>query len=359
MAVTPFEVAVRAIPPVALVVTVVAWMVHDLGGLAVAVIAVLLIAVVLVAVHHAEVVAHRVGEPFGSLVLAVAVTVIEVGLILSLMSAGGIKAETLARDTVYAAVIITCAGIVGLSLLVATLGAQPIVHFNSEGSGAALATVAALATLTLVMPTVTTSTPGPTSSTVQLVFAGIASLGLYLLFVFVQTVRHRDYFMDKSPDVEHAEAPTNRETAVSLILLLTALVAVVGLAKLTSPTIEAAVLAVGLPVGFVGVIIAIVVLLPESLAAVRAARRDRLQTSMNLALGSAMASIGLTIPVIALSQIWLPVQLKLGLAPSQIVLLALTMFVATLTVTPGRATLQQAGVHLAIFGAFIALSISP
>lgn len=358
MAAPVLDVAAKALPPVALVVLAVVWG-RDLGGGAVAAIAVLLMAAVLAAVHHAEVVAHRVGEPFGSLVLAVAVTVIEVGLILSLMAAGGEKAGTLARDTVFAAVMITCAGIVGLSLLVATVGKQPIVDFKSEGSGAALATVGALATLTLVLPTFTTSTPGPTFSPGQLAFAAICSLTLYLLFVFVQTVRHRDYFLDDSVDGVPGSKPTNRQAGLSLVLLLVALVAVVGLAKITSPTIEAGVLAAGLPLAVVGVIIALVVLLPEALAAVRAARRDQVQTSLNLAFGSAMASIGLTIPAIALAQIWFPVQLSLGLAPAQIVLFALTMFAAILTVMPGRATLQQAGVHLAIFGAFIALSLSP
>lgn len=350
--------AAKAIPPIALLTLAVTWE-RDLGGVAVGVIAILLIAAVLAAVHHAEVVAHRVGEPFGSLVLAVAVTVIEVGLIVSLMAAGGQKAETLARDTVFAAVMITCAGIVGLSLLFATARRRPIVHFNSEGSGAALATVGSLATLTLVLPSFTTSTPGPTFTSGQLTFAAVCSLTLYVLFVFVQTVRHRDYFQDDSVDGQPVGRPSNSTAGLSLVLLIVALVAVVGLAKTTSPTIEAGVLAAGLPLAVVGVIIAMVVLLPEALAAVRAARRDRVQTSLNLAFGSAMASIGLTIPVIALAQIWLPVQLNLGLAPAQIVLLALTMFVAILTVTPGRATLQQAGVHLAIFGAFIVLSLSP
>ena len=358
MAASTLDVATKALPPVALVTLAAVWG-RDLGGFAVAAIAILLGAVVLAAVHHAEVVAHRVGEPFGSLVLAVAVTVIEVGLIVSLMAAGGEKAGTLARDTVFAAVMITCAGIVGLSLLVATARKRPIVHFNSEGSGAALATVGALATLTLVLPAVTTSSPGPTFSTGQLAFAAICSLTLYLLFVFVQTVRHRDYFMDDSDGDHAAHQPSNRQAILSLVLLVVALVAVVGLAKITSPTIEAGVVAAGLPLAVVGVIIALVVLLPEALAAVRAARRGRVQTSLNLAFGSAMASIGLTIPVIALAQIWLPVQLQLGLSPVEIVLFALTMFAAILTVTPGRATLQQAGVHLAIFAAFIAVTLSP
>src|SRR3954471_2193794 len=157
-------------------------------------VAVVLAGAVLAAVHHAEVVAHRVGEPFGSLILAVAVTVIEVGLIVTLMASGGDDASTLARDTVFAAVMITCNGVVGLALLVAALR-EHVVPFRAEATTAALSTVATLATLTLVLPTFTTSTPGPEFSTSQLAFAAVASLTLYLLFVFVQTVRHRDYFL--------------------------------------------------------------------------------------------------------------------------------------------------------------------
>ncbi len=211
-----------------------------------------------------------------------------------------------------------------------------------------------------MLPTFTTSSPGPTFTTAQLAFAAVASLALYLLFVFVQTIRHRDYFVNPGTlDEDHAVAPGNRPALISLALLLVSLVAVVGLAKTLSPTIESAVLGAGLPVAFVGVVIALVVLLPEGIAAVRAGRMGRVQTSLNLAFGSAMASIGLTVPTIAVAQIWLPTGLQLGLGPVQIVLLALTLFVSALTVVPGRATLQQAGVHLAVFAAFLAVSLAP
>src|SRR6201991_1491346 len=163
-------------------------------GVVLALVAIVLVAAVLAAVHHAEVVAHRVGEPFGSLVLAVAVTVIEVALIVTLMVSGGKDTATLARDTVFAAVMISVNGIVGLVLLVGALK-HHLANFNPEGTGAALATVITLAGLTLVLPRFTTSTPGPEFSPPQLVFASIASLALYMLFVFTQTVRHRDFFL--------------------------------------------------------------------------------------------------------------------------------------------------------------------
>jgi Ca2+:H+ antiporter len=316
---------------------------------------------VLSAVHHAEVVAHRVGEPFGSLVLAVAVTVIEVGLIVTLMVSGGSETSTLARDTVFAAVMITCNGIVGLSLFVGALR-QGVASFNAEGTATALATVSTLATLSLVLPRFTTSTPGPEFSSAQLAFAAVASLALYALFVVVQTVRHRDYFLPVGADQAaegHAAPPTDRQALASLGLLVVGLVAVVGLAKIESPAIEDAVDAMGAPPSAVGVVIALLVLAPETLAALRNARRDRMQTSFNLAFGSAMASIGLTIPAIAIASVWLEGPLVLGLGATQIVLLAITVVVGALTVLPGRATVQEGGVHLALFAAFLFLAVNP
>jgi Ca2+:H+ antiporter len=350
------------VPLLAIAALVLTWQRDLVAGLVVA-LAAILAGAVLAAVHHAEVVALRVGEPFGSLVLAVAVTVIEVALIVTLMVSGGPQAASLARDTVFAATMITCNGIVGLSLLLGALH-HGVTLFNAEGSGAALATVATLATLSLVLPTFTTSRPGPEFSSSQLVFAAAASLVLYVMFVLTQTVRHRDFFLPVTADgvvevEQHAAPPPGRAAAASLGLLLAALVAVVGLAKVVSPAIEAGVAAVGFPSSFVGVVIALLVLLPETLAAARAARRNQIQISLNLGFGSAMASIGLTIPAIAVASIWLQGPLLLGLGPTQLVLLALTIIVAVLTVVPGRATRLQGGVHLVLFAAFVFLAINP
>ncbi|MEV4233027.1 ionic transporter y4hA [Streptomyces bobili] len=351
------------VPALAVVLLILTWG-RDLAPVVVAVITVILAGAVLAAVHHAEVVAHRVGEPFGSLVLAVAVTIIEVALIVTLMADGGDKGSTLARDTVFAAVMITCNGIVGLCLLVASLRHGTAI-FNPEGTGAALATVATLATLSLVLPTFTTSKPGPEFSTVQLTFAALSSLILYGLFVATQTVRHRDYFLpvpregDMVIGDDHAAVPSSRTAVISLSLLGLALIGVVGIAKGVSPTIEEGVEAAGLPHAVVGVIIALLVLLPETIAALRSARRDRVQTSLNLAHGSAMASIGLTIPAVALASLWLSGPLVLGLGPTHMVLLALTVVVSSLTVVPGRATPLQGGVHLVLFAAYMELAINP
>ncbi len=348
-------------PLVGLVVLVGAWG-RDLPVTVAVAAALVLAGVVLAAVHHAEVIAARVGEPYGSLTLAVAVTVIEVGLIVTLMISGGPDTATLARDTVFAAVMITCNGIVGISLFTAARQHGTAV-FNAEGSGAALATVATLTTLTLALPTFTTGLPGPEFTPLQLTFAAIASGGLYLVFVVTQTVRHRDFFLpvDTDSDSEdvHAEPPSGRAALSSLVLLLVSLVVVVGLAKVESPFIEDAVRSAGLPQAVVGVVIALVILLPESLAAVRAARRNRTQVSINLAYGSAMASIGLTIPALAVAMIWLEGPLLLGLGPVQLILFALTVVVGALTVVPGRATRLQGAVHLAILAAFLVLAASP
>lgn len=354
------------LPLIAVLVLAATWG-RELPGPLIVVVAALLAGAVLAAVHHAEVVAHKVGEPLGSLVLAVAVTVIEVGLIVTLMISGGDKTQALARDTVFAAVMITCNGILGLSLLLGALRRRVAV-FNPEGTGGALATVATLATLSLVVPTFT-SRPGPQFSPAQLAFAAVASLALYGLFVMVQTGRHRDYFLPVTQEGSiipedadgdgHADPPSGRTALASLVLLVVALVAVVGDAKTISPAIEAGVEAANLPQAFVGVVIALLVLLPETLAAARAARRDRVQISLNLALGSAMASIGLTIPAIALASIWLEGPLLLGLGGTQMTLLALTAVTGVLTVVPGRATVLQGGVHLVLLAAFVFLAASP
>jgi Ca2+:H+ antiporter len=353
------------VPPLALVALLLTLRMKA-GPVLAVVEAAFLIGAVLAAVHHAEVVAHRVGEPFGSLVLAAAVTVIEVALILALMASGGHEAATLARDTAFAVVMITTNGIAGLSLL---LGSRRygVTLFNAEGSGAALATLTTLATLSLVLPTFTTSHAGNEFSPGQLIFAAVASLGLYLLFVFTQTVRHRDFFLPVAQkgqtsffeDESHAEPPSTGAALWSVGLLVVALVAVVGLAEEESPVIEHLVSGAGFPQSFVGVVIATLVLLPETLAAARAARRGRVQTSLNLAYGSSLANIGLTIPVIALASMLLKEPLVLGLGATQMVLFALTVVISVLTVVPGRATRLQGEVHLVLLAAYVFLAIVP
>ena len=329
------------------------------GGVFVSVAGIVLIATVFAAVYHAEVVAHRTGEPFGTLMLAVAVTIIEVALIVSVMIAAPAGKAELARDTVFAAVMIVCNGIVGACLLWG--GARHHEQgFQLHGASAALAVLAALTILTLVLPNVATTAPGPMFSTSQLVFAGGVSLLLYGAFVFVQTVRHRDYFLPVAGGEEsHLPPPSNRTALVSALLLLAALIAVVGLAKVVTPTVEAGVAWFGVPESVVGIVIAALVLLPEGVAALKAARANRLQTSLNLALGSALASIGLTIPAVAIVSIVLERPLTLGLDQKEEVLLGLTLLVGVITLGTGRTTVLQGIVHLAIFAAFLFFAVVP
>ena len=350
------------VPPIALVALAFAWGTHP-GGLVSLLLGVILAASVLAAVHHAEVVAARVGEPLGSVILALAVTVIEVGLIVMTMT--GPKAQpTLARDTIFAAVMITLNGIVGLSLLV-NAGRQGQALFRAKGSGGMLAAVMTLAAVTMVLPNYT-AVPGPTYTGAQLTFASVASLLLYVLFVTTATGSHRDFFLPVDsqgnrvdPEEDHAEPPSNREALISVALLLGSLVAVVGLAKVETYAIEDALAFFGLPASFVGIVIAVLVLAPETMAAVRASQRDRVQTSLNLAYGSAVASIGLSIPALALASVLLNQPLHLGLAPQHLALLALTGIVSILTVVPGRAERLQASVHLVILAAYVFLAAAP
>jgi len=318
-------------------------------------------ATVFAAVHHAEVVAHRVGEPFGTLVLAIAVTIIEVSLIVSMMLGPGTETAGLARDTIYAAVMIVCNGIVGTCLLVGGIHHHEQ-RFEVRGAAASLAVLAALSVLTLVMPNYTSLQLGPMLSPPQLAFAGVSSLVLYGVFVFVQTIRHREYFLAEAEtggeDV-HAALPSGRVALASSVLLVVSLVAVVLLAKLLSPTVEAAVSGAGLPQAIVGIVIAALVLLPEALAAVRAARHNRLQTSLNLALGSALASIGLTIPAVAAVSLITHVPLALGIDGRDTVMLALTLLVVTITLGVGRTTILQGAVHLFLFATYVFLSLVP
>ena len=321
-----------------------------------------LVSVVIAAVHHAETVAHRVGEPFGTLILAVAVTVIEVGLIVSLMLANREAASTLARDTVFAAGMIILNLLMGLCL-VAAAKHQKEARFTRTGATAALSTLATLMVLALILPNHTTSVSGPIYSPTQLAFVAAFSLLLYLTFVFVQTVGNRDYFLPKGPSqtepAVHADPPSATEAWLSFAALLVSLGAVVLMAKSLSGPLESAVAAANAPRALVGVAIAAIVLLPESVAAVRAARANRLQTSLNLALGSALATIGLTIPAVTVTSLLLDLPLALGLDGKGTVLLALTLFIGALSLARGRTTVLHGSVHIVIFGAYLLITILP
>ena len=316
---------------------------------------------VFVAVHHAEVVAHRVGEPFGTLVLALAVTAIEAALILSMMLAGGADMAVLPRDAVYSAVMIICTGVVGLCLLFGGV-AHHEQTFRVEGAGPGIAALIVMAMLTLVLPAFTTSSPEGSYNRPQLIFVAVALTLLWAMFIFIQTVRHRDYFIpagDSSDAGAHATPPTRKQAWTSFGMLFLCLVTVVGLAKTLSPSIEHAVAVANAPRSVVGIVIAALVLLPETWAAVRAARANRLQTSMNLAVGSALACIGLTVPVVVIAAITFKLPLTLGLPPKEMVLLAVTFLVGAITLGTGRTYVMQGAVHLVLFAAYLFLALVP
>ncbi len=313
-------------------------------------------------VHQAEVVAHRVGEPFGTLVLAVAVTIIEAALILSLMAVGGPAAAGIARDTVFAAIMIILTGLIGMCMVIGGIKHYEQ-SFTLDGAKVALSVIAALAVISLVLPNFTISSVGPTFTSGQLAMVGVVSLVLYAVFVVVQTIRHRDYFLPQDPndheESHHAPKPTLRTTWTSFGLLLVSLTAVILLAKSLSPTLKSVVVSVGAPIAVVGVLVALIVLLPEAVAAIRAAMRNRLQTSVNLALGSAVAAIGLTIPTVVTYSLVTGSPLAMGLDGRSMVLLALSLFAAKISFDTGKTTVMQGAVHLTIFAVYLYTTFSP
>jgi len=321
--------------------------------------AVLLGAAIMAAVYHAEVLAHYLGEPYGTLVLALAVTVIETSLIVSIMLGEGASAQALARDTLIAAIMITINAIVGVCLLVGG-SRHHEQSYTQSGVTLGLAMLATLAILTLILPNYTVSARGAFYTDSQLIFVAVVSLVIYAAFVVAQTLRHRDHFLHGEPDDHAHEAPVSRGKATAAAgILLIALGAVVLLAKALSPSIESGVAAIGAPKAVVGIIIAALVLAPEGFAAVRAARANRVQTSLNLAIGSALATIGLTIPAVALTALAMDLNLELGLSMSGMLLLGLTLFVASLTLGTGRTTLVHGVIHLVLFATYLFIALVP
>ncbi|ASK31354.1 ionic transporter y4hA [Chryseobacterium sp. T16E-39] len=319
---------------------------------------ILLTGSVLSAVHHAEVVAHKVGEPFGTIILALCITIIEVALIISLMVAGGDQAITLARDTIFAAVMIILNGILGICILVG--GVKYYEQFFARTSATTyLVSIVSILVLTLILPNFTSSVNGPFYNTAQLIFVSIACLVIYGVFLMVQTVRHRNYFITTDDDPDSHYIPSKIATIISFIFLVICLIIVVLMAKGLSATIEDMVQSVGAPKSLVGVIIAAVVLLPEGVAAIRAARNNQIQSSVNLALGSALASIGLTIPAVSVVCIMYDIPFVLGLDRKDIILLSLSVFIVMLSLSRGKTNILYGTVLLVNLAAYIFTVIVP
>ena len=318
----------------------------------------ILFGTVFAAVHHAEVIAERIGEPYGTLLLTLSVTVIEVALIATIML-GDKPVPTLARDTVFAVVMIVCNGLVGICILVGGLRHREQ-DVQVAGSSLYLSVLVVLATITLIMPNYTLTTPGPVYSAVQLGFVSIVTLLLYGVFLYTQTVRHRGYFVGKDHDPgEGGIALSNAMLGLSIVLLMMSLLAVVLLAKKFSLVVDFATARIGAPPAFAGVLVALLILLPESVAAIAAARKNDLQKSTNLALGSSLATIGLTIPAVAVAAYALDKRLVLGLDPQSMVLLVLTFVLSMLTFGTGRTNILFGLVHVVVFAVFVFLVFLP
>jgi Ca2+:H+ antiporter len=319
---------------------------------------VILFGTVFAAVHHAEVIAQRIGEPYGTLLLTLAVTVIEVALIATIML-GDKAVPTLARDTVFAVVMIVCNGLVGICILTGGLRYREQ-DVQVTGSSLYLSVLIVMATITLIMPNYTLTTPGPSYSAAQLGFVSVVTLILYGVFLYTQTIRHRDYFIgDATRDADSGAHMSNRMLATSMALLLVSLLAVVLLAKKFSLVVDAGTAMIGAPPAFAGVLVALLILLPESVAAIAAARKNDLQKSINLALGSSLATIGLTIPAVAVAAWALDKQLVLGLNAEAMVLLLLTFLLSMLTFGTGRTNILFGLVHLVVFAVFVFLVFVP
>ncbi len=323
---------------------------------------ILLVLSVMSAVHHSEIIAERVGEPYGTIILAISITVIEVSIIVSLMMSEGPAAASLARDTVFAATMLILNGIIGLCLLIGGLKHYEQ-NFSASSVTIALVSLVSILVITLVFPTFTESVSGSYYSMPQLIFASIACLVIYSSFLFAQTRRYRQYFLtvgaDENEDAAEPIPITNKLFSTSLIFLIISLGIVVLLAKTLSPTIESIITSYSLPKSLVGVVIAAIILLPEAIAAIIAARKNRLQTSINLSLGSALASIGLTIPAVAVVCILLNMPVILGLDIKSIVLLGLSVFIVMLSLSSGKSNIVYGVVLLVNLFAFIFLMIYP
>jgi Ca2+:H+ antiporter len=329
------------------------------GGLAFAVLLlVILFGTVFAAVHHAEVIAERVGEPYGTLLLTLAVTVIEVALIATIML-GDKQVPTLARDTVFAVVMIVCNGLVGICIFIGGLRYREQ-DIQVSGANLYLSVLFTMATITLVLPNYTLTTPGPVYSAAQLAFVSIVTILLYGVFLYTQTIRHRDYFIKEAADaVDDGAAVSGGMLGLSIALLLLSLLAVVLLAKKFSLVVDAGIALAGAPPALAGVLVAVLILLPESVAALAAARKNDLQKSINLALGSSLATIGLTIPAVAAAAYLLDKQVVLGLNEQELVLLLLTFVLSMLTFGTGRTNILFGLVHMVVFAVFVFMVFVP
>jgi Ca2+:H+ antiporter len=333
---------------------------HLDSGLFYIVMGLALVGSVLAAVSHAEVIALQIGEPLGSVVLAVSVTIIEVAMIVSLTFSKMPAEIFLPRDTVFAAVMIILNAMVGLSILIGSIKFREQ-QFTLQGVSSSLTILVAISMLTLILPNYTKAVPGPSYSTGQLIFVAVVTLLLYGTFLVTQNFTYKEHFLDAhQPQEENeTEKPGPKITWYSFFTLLVCLATVVGLAENLEPTVQTGLDSLGAPHSLVGILIATVVLLPEGISATNAALNNHLQKSLNLTLGSALASIGLTIPTVSLIAVLTGTPMGLGLDPTSTVLFFISLLVIMLSLSTGRTSTLQGIVLLIIFSVYIFLTISP
>jgi Ca2+:H+ antiporter len=312
-------------------------------------------------VRHADRLAIKFGEPYGTLILTLAAITIEVVMI-SVAMLHGANNPTLGRDSIFSVIVIALNGLVGLSLLLGGLRHREQ-HYNLQGVNSYLNVIMTLAVLGLVLPNFTTSTSGPNFSTQQEVFLIVVSLLLYGIFLLIQTVRHRRYFMESKDAVAAATSAHDpfqvRSTAFHAVMLLLYLIAVTLLAEKFAIPLDNSIEQFHMPQAFGGVTIAALVLSPEGLGAIRASLRNQLQRSVNILLGSVLATIGLTIPAVLTIGLITKRTVTLGVQGGNLPLLLLTLAVSAVTFTSGKTNVLQGCVHLLLFAVFVLLIFAP
>src|SRR5881275_378368 len=312
-------------------------------------------------VRHADCLAIKFGEPYGTLILTLSAISVEVMMISTAMLHGA-NNPTLARDAMFAVIMIALNGLVGLALLLGGLRHREQ-HYNLQGVNSYLNVIMTLAVLGLVLPNFTTSTSGPTFSTEQGIFLVVMSLLLYGIFLLIQTMRHRRYFMESKDATVAANVAHHplqvRSTAFHVTLLLLYLITVIVLAKKFAVPLDNSVEQFGMPQAFGGAIIAALVLAPEGIGAIEATLRDQLQRSINILFGSVLATIGLTIPAVLTIGLITKRSVTLGVQGGYLPLLLLTLAVSVVTFTSGRTNVLQGCVHLLLFAVFVLLIFAP
>ncbi|PYK29373.1 MAG: calcium:proton antiporter [Verrucomicrobia bacterium] len=310
------------------------------------------------AVRHADCLAVKVGEPYGTLILTLSVISIEVMMISAAMLHGA-NNPTLARDTMFAVVMIALNGLVGFALLLGGLRHREQ-NYNLQGAGAYLNTIMALVVLGLVLPNFTTSLSGPRFTTVQEIFLIAVTVSLYGVFLFIQTGRHRSYFKDAELDSnDHHSTSGVRSAGFHALMLILYLIVVIVLAEHFAIPLDNCIERFGVPQAFGGAVIAALILTPEAMAAINAARKNRLQRSVNLLHGSVLASIGLTIPAVLTIGMIADKPVVLGIQGGNLPLLVLTLGASMVTFGSGKTNVLQGCIHLLLFAVFLLLIFAP